>query len=288
MLTVWQQGDWAVECDPDGGRLTRIAWRGRDLLTRPHLPGGVFTPPDPKWGEFETRPVFGYDDCWPSLEISVWPDRDQPVRDHGELCWRRWSVTPTELALHAAVSEPGDWTFARDLSCPDGALRFDFAVTNTGDRPLTMSWAGHALLPPGALRGLVLPECEAITQEFPEAGEMEMQLAEAWPYLAALPRGAAVMLVLRHCHTPEFTVALDDDLRWRVGIEGARRPSLGLWYNHGGYPPQPGLERTELGLEWLLTPECVLKQAAQSGSAIVLAPREKLRWVVIWSIEEKP
>lgn len=287
MLTVWQQGDWAVECDPEGGRLTRVAWRGRDLLTRPHLPEGVFTAPDPKWGEFETRPVFGYDDCWPSLEVSAWPGRDQPVRDHGELCWRRWSAAPTGLALRAAVSEPGDWVFSRDLSCPDGALRFDFAVTNTGDCPLTMSWAGHALLPPGDVRGLVLPECQTIAQEFPAAfATVGLEPAKVWPYLAALPRGEAVMLVLRNCRAPEFTVVLDG-LRWRSAIEGVPQPSLGLWYNHGGYPPQPGLERSEFGLEWLLTPECVLEQAAQRGTAITLAPQQVLRWAVTWSIEEQ-
>jgi len=197
-------------------------------------------------------------------------------------------VAETGSTLRTSVSETGDWTFSRELSCPSGALRFGFSITNAGDRPLTMSWAGHALIPPSAVRDLLLPDCEAITQEFPlPAAGVDRSAANLWPHLASLPRGEAAMLVLRNCHAPEFTVSLDG-LRWRIAIEGVSRPSLGLWYNNRGYPPEPGLEREEFGLEWMLTPECVLEQAAHSGTAITLAPQEGLRWAVIWSIEEKP
>ena len=286
---LWRQGDWEIECDSAGGRLTRAAWRGRSLLTQPHLPGGVFVAPDPKWGEYETRPVFGYDDCWPSLAVSAWPGRDRLVRDHGELCWLEWAVTAGADALQATAADPaGEWTFTRTLSCLGIALRFDFLCTNTGQRPLCMSWAGHALVLPASVHDLLLPEFERVRCDYPAESGRENEPADAaqvWPFLKALPRGEAVMLVLEHCQSPALTV-LFDGARWTMAIEGVERPSLGLWYNAGGYPPEPGLQREEFGLEWMLTPECALEQAAPSGTAIIVAPGEACCWAVIWSLEE--
>jgi hypothetical protein len=112
-------------------------------------------------------------------------------------------------------------------------------------------------------------------------------VAEVGLPLASLPRSKAVILVLRHCHTAEFTVALER-LRWRLAIKGVLRPAPGLWYNNGGYPPEPGLERAELGLEWMLTPECSSEDAVHHGGAITLAAQQARRWAVIWIIEEKP
>lgn len=290
VVTTWRDGDWRVDCEHSGGRLGRIAWRGRDLLTGPHLPGGVFFPPDPRWGQYETRPVYGYDDCWPSLETSSWPGRGTAVRDHGELCWLPWSVVVQQASLLASVADPeGEWLFSRTLSCDDGALRFDFTCRNTGDRPLCMGWAGHALVPPGAVVGLCLPNCEAVRQEYPSVAPAQNRApttaGAVWPWLSSLSPGEAVMLVLPNCHSPALTIALDG-LRWRLTIEEVPGPSLGLWYNRGGYPPEPGPSRDEFGVEWMLTAECLLKQAVQNGSAITLSPEQELHWTVIWSIEE--
>lgn len=290
---TWRSGDWEVACEELGGRLTRVARRGRDLLTAPHLPGGVFTPPDARWGEYETRSVYGYDDCWPSLEVSVWPGRGRTVRDHGELCWLPWTLGEERGTLVGRVADPeGGWSFTRTLSCPEGALRFEFRCTNNGQAPLCMSWAGHALVPPGAVRELSLPDCETVRLEYPPdksaiTGGVPIAARGVWPWLSSLPSGAAVMLVLRNCRSPELSIELDG-LRWRLLIEGVARPSLGLWHNLAGYPPEPGLEREELGVEWMLTPECLLEQAAANGSAVVLPPGGELRWTVTWTIEEIP
>lgn len=285
-MIVWRAGDWQVECDPQGGRLTRVRWRGRDLLTRPHLPGGVFTPPAPKWGEYETSPVFGYDDCWPSLEVSDWPSRGRDVRDHGELCWLQWAVGATYEALTATATDPaGEWRFARVLSCVEGALRFDFNCVNTGARPLAMSWAGHALTPTSGVRDLALPACVAVRQDFPVSAELPA--AGVWPHLCGLPEGTALMLVLTDCQSPVVSVNLDG-LCWTLKLSGADRPALGLWYNRRGYPPGEGLARDEFGIEWMLTPECLLKDAVSHGSAWILAPGESRWWSVTWTIEEIP
>jgi hypothetical protein len=287
MLTEWQRGDWEVTCDSQGGRLAQLSWRGRKLLTP--------SPPSPlprgegreRWGDYETRPVFGYDDCWPSLEVSPWPGRGRTVRDHGELCWVAWTVEAGESLRAVATDPEGDWVFARELSVVAGALRFDFVCANTGAEPLCMSWAGHALVPPDAVRELALPDCERVRWEWPPGCGFEDEPASAqdvWPFLRQR-EGEAVMLVLEHCASPTVTVALDG-VRWTLAIEGVARPSLGLWHNTGAYPPEPGLERHEFGLEWMLTPECVLEQAVRSGSAITLAPHASHRWSVIWSLEE--
>ena len=81
-----QYGPWEVECLPaDGARLHALRFAGRDLLTGPPE---RFQPPEQDFGEYETRPVYGYDDCFPSVDPSDLPGHPGiRIRDHGELCW---------------------------------------------------------------------------------------------------------------------------------------------------------------------------------------------------------
>lgn len=287
-MVTWRNGDWEVACEPQGGRLARLAWRGTNLLTEPHLPGGVFTPPAAEWGEYETRPIYGYDDCWPSLEVSAWPGRERMVRDHGELCWLAWDATVTDEALTATVCDPeGAWTFTRQVSVVEAALRCDFAATNTGAEAFPMTWAGHALVPPQRVSDLELPPAAKLRQDWPVAspGAAPVTVAEVWPWLRS--QSEAVMLVLERCAEPTVRW-VQDGRRCALTFAAPVTPSLALWYNPGAYPPGAGLARQEFGIEWLLTPECLVQDAVAGGTAIVLAPGETYRWTVTWNIEEKP
>lgn len=288
-MAAWRHGDWEVECDRYGGRLTRVAWRGHSLLTATHVPPGGFRPPAPEWGEYETRPVFGYDDCWPSLEVSAWPGRGRAVRDHGELCWLQWELEPSADAFTAIARDPGGgWSFARQLSVREGALCFDFTCTNTGNERLLMGWAGHALIPTALVRDLVLPPCQRVRCDFPvdqTRPDTGLCAADVWPSLQQR-EGEAIMLILERCREPEVAVVLDG-LRLSLSLAGVPEPSLGLWYNPRGYPPGAGLQRDEFGVEWMLTPECLLEDAARHGTAVAVAPGASVSWSVSWSAEAR-
>ncbi len=83
-------GRWMIEYDLDNGaRLNRLCFDKFDLLTtNPEN----FRPPSEDYGEYETRPVFGYDDCFPSVDQCNYPGMDWKIPDHGELCWLKWNV----------------------------------------------------------------------------------------------------------------------------------------------------------------------------------------------------
>ena len=62
-----QTGNWHVSCLPkDGGRLKKLSYAGHNLLTGKPM---VFRPPSENYGRYETRPVYGYDDCFPTVDV---------------------------------------------------------------------------------------------------------------------------------------------------------------------------------------------------------------------------
>lgn len=285
-MTHWQDGNWEVCCDPDdGGRVGSIRWRGRELLTQPHLIGGLFEAPAEDYGEYEIRPVFGYDDCWPCLEVCQWPGMGREVRDHGELVWQKWeSRIDGGTLVDRVTDEDGKWRFERrTLNC-DGALVFEYACANTGDTPFPMSWAGHVLIPPQPVTSLSLPEFgHARHDDPPDAEEVLRTPGDVWSYLQSRSAGKATFLVIEDLANHELQLQFDD-LVWRWSVEGISSPGIGLWYNRRGYPGSNHLARDEFGIEWMTSPACALTNAPRASDAVVLTPGEERRWRMRWQI----
>ena len=56
--------NWHIQYIPDdGARISVMKYAGLDLLTSGPV---AFRPPIRYFGEYETRPVYGYDDCFRS------------------------------------------------------------------------------------------------------------------------------------------------------------------------------------------------------------------------------
>jgi len=275
-----------VECDSDdGGRLASIAWNGRELLTRPHLPGGVFSAPSAEFGEYESRPVFGYDDCWPSLQCSPWDGLGCTIRDHGELCWRKWNLRENNGFLSGFVSDDGQgWVFQRDISARDNLLRFEFGCLNTGTSPLPMHWTGHVLVPPAAIDELHLPDFRAIRQDYPWESDLDLRTPEeVWSHLRGLPEGSATFVILSGLRSRELRIYLAE-MDWHWTLVGLENPALGLWYNRRGFPQPEALARDEFGIEWMTENVCSLEDAIRVGKAVILEPGEALKWRMEWRI----
>lgn len=287
-MIVWQDGNWEVRCDPeDGGRIGSIRWQGRELLTRPHLVGGRFQAPAGDYGDYETRPVFGYDDCWPCLEACRWPGTGRKVRDHGELVWLEWEALADSGVMVARVSDTSaGWQFERRTLNHDGALVFEYACANTGSAPFPMSWAGHVLVPPSSVTELSLPGFGFLHQGSAHGGACLQMPDDVWSYLASLPTGEAAFLVLgdltTHCVQLQF-----DDLNWRWSVEGISRPAIGLWYNRSGYPGSGELAREEFGIEWMTSPVCALDSFPQASDAVVVEPGAEHSWRMRWEIAHR-
>lgn len=282
-MKEWRDGDWEVSCDArDGGRIGSICWRGRELLTQPHLIDGSFQAPADDLGEYETRPVFGYDDCWPCLEACSWSGMGRQVRDHGELVWREWEVCVEDGALVGQVGDTG-WRFDRRTSSIDGVLVFDYVCANTGDVPFPMSWAGHVLIAPEAVMNLSLPGHGRLAQGSMHGGGKPFRgQGDIWTYLQSQPRGEATFVVLGSLSSSCLRLRLDD-LDWRWSVDGIAHPAIGLWYNLRGYPSGE-LARAEFGIEWMTSPACTFDDPAQLSDSLVLQPGEEHRWQMRWEI----
>jgi len=82
---------WFVRYAPsDGGRIGILRYKGIDLLT---TAPDCFKPPLEDFGAYELRPVYGYDDCFPSVSACRYPGLTWEVPDHGEVCWLPLSST---------------------------------------------------------------------------------------------------------------------------------------------------------------------------------------------------
>ena len=99
----FQCGNWQLQCLPDdGARISKLRFSGLDLLTaRPDN----FRPPSVDYSKYEIRPVYGYDDCFPTVDACKSPIDDSDIADHGHLCWLPWQVETSGNSLHCEVVE---------------------------------------------------------------------------------------------------------------------------------------------------------------------------------------
>ncbi|MDZ7718302.1 MAG: hypothetical protein U5K72_05720 [Balneolaceae bacterium] len=114
MKETFENESWFVEFEPDdGARISRLCYHGFDLLT---TGPDHFKPPSKDFGEYETRPVFGYDDCFPSVEACRYPGLEWVVPDHGELCWLEWNAeVQSDKIVFSVESEVLPIIFKRTL-----------------------------------------------------------------------------------------------------------------------------------------------------------------------------
>lgn len=279
-------GDWSVNCLPeDGGRLARLQYRGSDLLTP--LPAS-FRPPAADYGRYETRPVFGYDDCFPTVDACRHPDTGQPLPDHGELCWLDWSVQRSADGLRCECrGRLLPVLFTRTLHFKANTLTWHFALRNDGPVPIRGLHVMHALMPPAGIAALTFPDCSETAEEtatgFPTTGSHE----DLGRQLLALPKGHYVMLLLRGIRQGEVRVALKDTGKLTIRFSADRFPTLGIWWNNGGYPDEAGLRRSECAFEPIPGSCSALATAAAQGSVLDIPANGCQEWNVTWTFDHE-
>lgn len=281
---AFEFGAWAVECLPeDGARLSRLRFQGHDLLTREP---GAFRPPAQDFGEYETRPVYGYDDCFPTVDPCELHDRPGVhIRDHGELCWVPWEVSFESGRLTCRTRSTAFPTvqFIRTLTFASGTLTWRFEVVNEGPEPVRFIHVMHALMPVNKIVGLRLPGFEAAIDE--QSGRTA---GPATPdacarHLLSLPRGSAGMLLLRGVREGRFEIAFSAGLDLRVEWPVALFPTLGVWWNNGGYPDEDGCRRLECALEPIPGPWSSLARSWRRQACLSVGAAERRAWEITWN-----
>jgi hypothetical protein len=189
-------GNWQIHYAPDdGARIAALNYAGHDLLTL-HQPD--FKPPGRFWGEYETRPVYGYDDCFPTVDPCLYPEGEHQCRDHGELCWQKWNTQINGNCLICSTDclQPRV-SFKRTLRFEGNSLTWRFEVTSLSAERSVFLHVMHALLPLDNISHLEIPECTQIFDEIKSEETGLKSAAELGECLQAFQPGSFGMLLLK-------------------------------------------------------------------------------------------
>lgn len=279
-----QFGPWEVEALPDdGGRLSRLRFAGVDLLTRRPI---EFHPPLADYGQYETRPVYGYDDCFPTVDACQFPTEEQlTLADHGELCWLNWEVTTRENRLECAVqSRSLPLEFRRSLVFSGSSLDWEFQVTNKSDKAIPFLHVMHALMPLEKVTGIALPECSELFDEIHNQILCEHSAADVVDQLLNSSGSEAKMLLLRRVESGRLEVILAETLQVTIEFPSELFPTLGIWWNNAAYPSEDGSQRVECAFEPMPGTASSLATSYQDGVYLEVGPQDCLEWKISWRV----
>jgi hypothetical protein len=274
--------DWAIEYLPeDGARISILKFCGHDLLTSEPV---VFKPPLKFSGEYETRPVFGYDDCFPTVDACPYPGKKFNCRDHGEICWQKWqteirgsSLICSTDCLHPVVN------FKRIMIFEGNILTWRFEVLDLSAERSAFLHVMHALLPLHKIVDLEIPACRKIYDEVNSRETGLKSSSELGEYLLAFQPGSFGMFLLRDISEGFVKLTFAKGLKLDIRFDPLLFPTLGIWWNKGGYP-ESGQLRTECAFEPLPGTCSDLSKSFKDGVYLSVMPGEKLCWDIIWTI----
>ena len=280
-----QFGPWQLEYMPtDGGRISRLKYGDIDLLT---VEPENFTPPKEDYGLYETRPVYGYDDCFPSVDACVYPGKDWEVPDHGEICWFAWQVEKeSNRLIFTTKSKMIPLIFKRILSFDKKELTWDFEVINDGKEHLPFQHVMHPLMPLSEITDIRLP---LFNKVFDEIDQQKLDLTSpdaVSKFLFSQPPGSANMLFLQDIETGEMGWTYKNGLEIKVFFQADKFPSIGIWWNHSGYPDENGCRRNECAFEPIPGFNSILADAYKQKKCLFVKPGERFSWQILWKLEK--
>jgi len=275
-------GDWHIECCPeDGARISALKYRNHDLLSSKI---STFRPPAIFTGEFETRPVYGYDDCFPTVDPCEYPRSNIQIRDHGELCWKSWDVIKLDNGIQFSVScEKPETKFTRVLTFSGNALEWHFGVENPGSERIVFLHVMHALLPLSEICGIELPAYETIYDEIRAANTEMESCEEIGEWLLAFSEGSFGMYLIRGLDEGLLNLKYKTGMSLCISFDHTLFPVLGIWWNNNGYP-ESGIKRNECAFEPIPGTCSDLSKSFNDGKYLSVEPGGELSWKVVWEI----
>lgn len=195
MKQIYERGHWLVEYElNNGARISRLCYQGFDLLT---TAPDHFTPPATDYGKYETRPVYGFDDCFPSVEVCKYPGLEWIVPDHGELCWLEWNAEiQSDKIIFSVESEALPLLFKRTLYFQEEQLTWHFEVKNVGTQVLPFQHVIHPLIKLTEIKDLWFPNFVSLNNEAGEVFDLKSSKALS-DFLLSRNKGETHMLYLK-------------------------------------------------------------------------------------------
>jgi hypothetical protein len=279
-------GPWEIEYSPaDGGRIDSLSYNKVELLTT-ELQN--FHPPKKDYGVYETRPVYGYDDCFPSVDSCNYPGMDWKIPDHGELCWLSWDVkTDTSRLIFSVESKGLPISFMREMQFTDNELIWIFKVHNNGDKRLPFQHVMHPLMPLSEIIEINLPEFDLVFDEIAQK-KTDLNHPEAiQTFLLNQPPGSTNMLFLNNIQKGLMAWKYRNGLGIEATFSEKIFPSIGIWWNNLGYPDEENIQRNECALEPIPGDNSVLTEAIKTGKHLSVKPGDTISWKIPWRIINK-
>jgi hypothetical protein len=281
---VTKFGYWYIEIIPeDGARISVLKYDGNDLLTAIQP---SFKAPEKFLGDFETRPVYGYDDCFPSVDPCTFPDGKFKCRDHGELCWQKWKLTIDEDSLICSTDciKP-EVTFIRALGFSGNTITWRFEVKNRSSNKIPFLHVMHALMPLKNIQRTSLPEFNYVVDEVRSDELRAKNQGALVDSLLSIKPGIYKMLLLREIGDGSIELGFKNGLALHIDYDKKLFPTLGIWWNNGAYPGEAGLQRFECAFEPIPGTSSDLSKSFGDGVYLTANPGQTVSWEITWTID---
>ena len=283
MKQTFKYGSWYVEYTlEDGARLERLCYKDFDLLT---VEPESFKAPDADYGEYETRPVYGYDDCFPSVEVSVFPGLEWKIPDHGEVCWLKWKNSDDEARMSFSIhSEVIPVHLKREIFFSESKLTWNFEVYNESSKKIPFQHVMHPLIKLDDISGMYFPDFKSVYNRTTNQNLNLKNSAEVQDFLLNRPSGTATMLFLRAIKEGKMSWTYKNGLLIKATFPEKFFPSIGIWWNNNGYPNEPGIKRNECAFEPIPGFSSSLSEAFNENRCLWATGKNRFKWQIIWEL----
>ena len=279
-----ETGNWYIELQKeDGARISVLKYRDYDLLTPAPA---LFKAPERDYGQYENRPVYGYDDCFPTVEECRYPGENFHIKDHGDVCWQDWHITSdnNRLICETDLQKPG-LKLVRMIEFQDNILTWHFEVINRSGKKLPFMHVMHPLMPVGEIASVelsgfaeVYSETNSVVYPFEDSKEVNN-------YLQNLPKNSFEMLFIRNIKKGIARLGLRNGMQIKIEYDRNLFPTTGIWWNNGGYPDENGIRRSEFAIEPIPGTCSNLEKSFSDGHFQEAEPGKKVSWIIKWTME---
>lgn len=283
MKKNFHYGPWLIEFTPeDGARLDRMVYENYDLITTEPK---SFRKPSANYGEYENRPVYGYDDCFPSVVECPYPGMKWNVPDHGEVCWLSWNYhIENNILSFNTESKVLPIKFKREMIFTDTNIVWNFEVINKSDYRLPFQHVIHPLMKLSEISSIHFPEFQSIYNRTLNK-DLELNNSnEVLEYLQSQPTDTANMLFMKEINAGKITWTYKNGLLIKMIFPKKYFPTIGIWWNNSGYPNELGIKRNECAFEPIPGFSAQLSEAYNNGNSLAVLPNDRFKWQIIWEL----
>jgi len=274
---------WYIECIPDdGARISLLRYAGYDLLTTAPVD---FKAPAADYGEYEKRPVYGYDDCFPSVDACIHPTGNYQIRDHGQLCWLKWNViSEADKLICSTECKNPNISFTRILKPGKDEINWKYNILNNSDKVLEFLLVVHPLMPLQEITRIQVPGFRSVSREG-QPGKLNICTpSELNVHLLSISKSKFEMLYIEEVKEGRILLGFKNRINLVIEYDFTQFPTIGIWWNNSGYPDEPGRRRSECAFEPISGINSNLAQTYRTGRYLNVGAHDTFEWNIYWKI----